>query len=412
MRLLSLLVLPVSRSNLSLSALLVAVATLSACDKVPLLAPTESTITLTVSTTVVPVNGTAEVTASVTESAGTPVQNGTVVTFTSSFGTIDPVEARTEGGKATVRFVASTQSGTARIGAFSGATRATELEILVGGAAAARIVARANPQTIPASGGSTEIIATVVDAAGNPLSGVPVTFTTTAGQLSAGQAITDTNGEARTTLTAPRSATVTAAAGSQSTTVEVTAASPAVTIAAPTTALEAGVAAIFTVTPVAATGSNGIREVVIDWGDGTPYTTLGAISGATPVAHTFPRAGVFTVRAMVTDTQGITGTSSIVVNVNDQSSVPVTMTATPNPVSISSPLQQGIVSFSASAGGLGSSASIVSYDWDFGDGQGAVTTGSSTNHRYTAPNTYIATVTVRTTTGTTGFTQLTVRVNP
>lgn len=412
MRLLSLLTLPVSRSRLLLSALLFAVATLSACDKVPLLAPTESTITLTVSTTVVPVNGEAAVTASVTESAGTPVQNGTVVTFTSSFGTIDPTEARTEGGKATVRFLASTQSGTAKIGAFSGATRATEVEILVGGAAAARIILRADPQTIPATGGSTDIVATVVDAAGNPLQGVPVTFTTTAGQLSAGQAITGANGEARTTLTAPRSATVTATAGGQSATVEVTAASPAVTITAPTTGLEAGVAATFTVTPVSGTATNGIREVVIDWGDGTAVTRLGAISGATPVAHAFPRAGVYTVRATVTDTQGITGTSSVVVNVNEQSSVPVTMTATPNPVSIGSPLQQGIVAFSASAGGLGSSASVVSYDWSFGDGQGAVTTGSTTNHRYTAPGTYIANVTVRTTTGTSGFTQLTVRVNP
>jgi hypothetical protein len=407
MRLLSLLVLPVSRS-LSLAALLFAVATLSACDKVPLLAPTESTITLTVSTTVVPVNGTAEVTASVTESAGTPVQNGTVVTFTSSFGTIDPHEARTEGGKATVRFVASTQSGTAKIGAFSGATRATEVEVLVGGAAAARIVARADPQTIPASGGTTDIVATVVDAAGNPLRGVPVTFTTTAGQFSAGQAITDANGEARTTLTAPRSATVTAAAGGQSTTVEVTASSPTVTIAAPTTGVEAGVAATFTITPVTGTASNGIRDVVIDWGDGTAYSTLGAISGATPVAHVFPRAGVFTVRAMVTDTQGITGTSSIVLNVNNQSSVPVTMTATPNPVT---GLQQWLVTFLASTGSLGGTANVVSYDWDFGDGAGAVTTGNSTNHRYGRPGQFIATVTVRTTSGTTGFAQVTVVVS-
>ena len=184
------------------------------------------------------------------------------------------------------------------------------------------------------------------------------------------------------------------------------------TITAPTTGIEAGVAATFTITPVTGTATNGIRDVVIDFGDGTTPTRLGAISGATPVAHTFPRAGVFTVRATVTDTQGIQGTSTVVVSVNDQSSVPVTMTATPNPVSIGSALQQGIVAFSASAGGLGSSASVVSYDWNFGDGQGAVTTGSSTNHRYTAPGTYIAIVTVRTTTGTSGFTQLTVRVNP
>src|SRR3712207_5325088 len=105
MALLSLLVTTVSRSRLALPALFFALALVSACDKVPLLAPTESTITLTASTTIVPVNGTAQIVASVTEAAGTPVQNGTVVTFTSSFGNIEPAEARTQGGKATVRFV-------------------------------------------------------------------------------------------------------------------------------------------------------------------------------------------------------------------------------------------------------------------------------------------------------------------
>ena len=397
-----------SRLRLSLPALLLVVSTLSACDKVPLLAPTESTITLTVSTTVVPVNGTAEVTASVTESAGTPVQNGTVVTFTSSFGTIDPTEARTQGGKATVRFVASTQSGTARVGAFSGAARAEELEILVGGAAAANVVLRADPQTVPASGGTTEIVATVLDAAGNPLAGVPVTFTTTAGQLSSGQSLTDPGGEARTTLTAPRTATVTARAGGQTATVEVTASSPAVTITAPTTAIEAGVAATFTVTPVTSESAttNGIRDLVINFGDGTTPTRLGAISGATPVAHTFARSGIYTVTATVTDTQGITGTSAIVVSVNSQTAIPVTLTATPNPASTNA-----LVSFTAVAGSALSPVPVNSFTWDFGDGSGGFTTGGSTNHVYTAAGNYIVTVTVRTPSGTSGVAQLTIRVN-
>ena len=74
MRLLSLLVLSVSRSRLALAAVLLAVATFSACDKVPLLAPTESTITLNVSTTTVQVNGSATLMASVVEAAGTPAK--------------------------------------------------------------------------------------------------------------------------------------------------------------------------------------------------------------------------------------------------------------------------------------------------------------------------------------------------
>ena len=51
-----------------------------ACDKVPLLAPQESTITLSSASTVVQANGTTEIRATVIEPSGTPVQNGTTVT--------------------------------------------------------------------------------------------------------------------------------------------------------------------------------------------------------------------------------------------------------------------------------------------------------------------------------------------
>lgn len=398
--------------RLATAFVLVSVGALSACDKVPLLAPTSSTITLTVSTTVVPVNGTAGVSASVTEAAGTPVQNGTVVTFTSSFGVIEPIEARTEGGKATVRFVASQQSGTAIIGAFSGAARAETLEIRVGGAATTRVIVRADPQTIPASGGTSDVVATVLDEAGNRMQGVPVIFSTTAGQVVPGSAITDANGEARTTLSTPRTATVTANAGAQSGTIEVTVSSPSVTITPPATAIEAGVPATFTIAPVTGATGNALREVVIDFGDGTAPVRLGNVQGSTAVAHTFASAGTYTVTATATDTQGIEGRSSIVVSVTGQAAVAVTLTAAPNPVSVSNPAQQGIVAFTASATGFGTGATITSYSWNFGNGQSATTTGGTINHRYSTPGTYVATVTVRTTTGNSGVGQFTVRVNP
>ena len=223
------------------SALAVTAALAAAsCDKVPLLAPTNSTISLIASVTVLPTNGTADITAAVIESAGTPVQNGTVVTFTSSLGTIEPRDARTSNGQVTVRFIAGAQSGAAKIGAFSGGAKAEELEILVGGAAAGALSVRANPAIVPTTGGTADIIATVVDTGGNPLRGVPVTFSTTFGQLSQGTAISDTAGEARTQLTTNVNATVTARVGGGATaptaTVTVEARSaPAVTISAGTT---------------------------------------------------------------------------------------------------------------------------------------------------------------------------------
>ena len=78
----------------------------SSCDKVPLLAPQQSTITVSSNTSTVQANGTAEIRATVIEQSGTPVQNGTTVTFTTNLGALSPTEARTVNGVATVQFVA------------------------------------------------------------------------------------------------------------------------------------------------------------------------------------------------------------------------------------------------------------------------------------------------------------------
>ena len=58
--------------------LLSAIATV-ACQKVPLLAPSGSTITLTSSATALPVNGSAQIIAQLIEPSGTPPHSGTRV---------------------------------------------------------------------------------------------------------------------------------------------------------------------------------------------------------------------------------------------------------------------------------------------------------------------------------------------
>src|SRR5688572_5902071 len=95
-------------------ALMVLVAFGVACDKVPLTAPTDSTITLSVDQTTVPINGTITVTAAVIEAGGTAVHDGTSVTFTGGLGTFTPQEARTIGGIARTVFRGAT-SGTVMI---------------------------------------------------------------------------------------------------------------------------------------------------------------------------------------------------------------------------------------------------------------------------------------------------------
>src|SRR5581483_6017164 len=67
-----------------------------ACQKVPLLAPTGSTITLSASATTLPTGGSTQLIAQVIEAAGTPPHEGTHVTFTTSLGSVEPAEAETD----------------------------------------------------------------------------------------------------------------------------------------------------------------------------------------------------------------------------------------------------------------------------------------------------------------------------
>lgn len=283
------------------------------CDKVPLTAPTGSTVTLTVNTTALPLDGTAQLTAVVVEASGTAPQNGTTVTFTSTLGAIEPREAGTSNGLATATFRAGSTGGTARIGAISGAASAEVVEITIGGGAAAGTILL---NMEPAGAGKATVIASVFDEAGNPLRGVVVAFGTDIGQLSPRSATTDGNGEASTTLTTSARATVTARVGD-------------------------------------ATG-----QIVVDL---TP-----------PV-------------------------------------IAVTLAASPNPVSIVT--GQGLVGFTATATPP-TNATILSYEWSFGDGVVQTSTGPSINHRYNAPATYDVSVRVRATNGAEGIAVGVVRVTP
>ena len=100
-------------------ALLTAVI-VTACDSAPLVAPIASTISVFSTATALPPGGTAEISAIVIEEAGTPVHDGTVVRFSATLGTVDPVEAETRDGVALTTFTAGSTAGTAQIAATSG----------------------------------------------------------------------------------------------------------------------------------------------------------------------------------------------------------------------------------------------------------------------------------------------------
>lgn len=315
----------------SLVALIVATA---ACDKVALLAPTGSTVTLSISSTSVASNGTAEVIATVIESAGTPVHNGTEVRFQASVGVVDPAVVRTEGGIARTTFRANGASGTAKVTAFSGGARATDIEVLVGGAAASTVTVRTSPTNVTQNGNPVEVIATVRDVSGNPLPGAQVVFTSDNGTLTANSAVTDPNGEARVTLTTSRTTIVRASvAGKEGQATVTLVNNPTVTLSVTPASPNVGVPATFTITPGVTTSGNAISNVTFDPGDGSPTTSLGAITGATTRAHVYTRGGVYQATAVITDVTGLRGQASATVSV-DRAVPTVSISGPTQPLSV------------------------------------------------------------------------------
>lgn len=406
----------VTRSlRLAFVALLAAAAAfgLAACDKMPLVAPTGTVITLLANNTVTAADGSIEITAiaiaggsattttppaggttgggaSATPSQGTPVHNGTRISFTTTLGRIEPQEGETHNGQVTVRFFGGGASGVATIRAFSGGASSNEIRVSVGAAAAGRLEIGANPTTLPSSGGVSDIVARVFDTNGNPLPGVPVNFTVESGggSFSASSATSDASGNARTSFTTNRETVVVATAGVASsggtggaTTTSLTAkvtirvnTASTLTISTTTTSPIQNQPVTFTITPGGGTtGANVIRNVTVDFGDGARFG-IGSVSGATTVSHVYQSAGTFQVTATGVDINSETVSGSTIVAITEQLPLQVTLTAAP------STARRGVdtVTFTASVSG----GSPIRYEWDFGDGSTATTTGPSTSHFY------------------------------
>src|SRR3984893_4536886 len=275
------------------TALCAGVIVAAGCNKVPLLAPGLSTITMSTSNTILQSNGTAQVSATIMEQGGTAVQNGTTVTFTTTLGAVSPTSATTVNGVATTQFSANGQSGIAEIRATSGGAKladatttspGTGLKLTVGGAAAARVLVTASPSRV-SGGGSSTITATVSDTNGNALSGITVAFTTDNGTVSNTVATTNSSGQAGTTLTTTVTATVTAtvAASTGGTTaitpgtVKVTVASFPVLVLTPPAAapLVQGLPITFSVQVTPSATSDPFQAIVVNFGDGTSSGNIG-----------------------------------------------------------------------------------------------------------------------------------------
>lgn len=380
-----------------------AVALVHACNRPPLLAPSGTAITLVSSANVLPVNGSADITAILIEGGqstttqggntntttnagvGTPVHNGTTVTFTTTLGRVEPAEASTSNGQAVVKLIGDGRSGVATITAFSGPATKT-LTVNIGAAGAARIVVTANPQTLNSPGGSSTITANVQDQQGNGLLGVPISFSTSAGTLSSGSAMSDEQGNATTTLTTTAAtSTVTATSGGGTGTLTATV---AVTVKPKTTITLTPPQSATVSTPAAfsvAVGANtNITDVTLDFGDGQKQS-LGAVSSTAGTTHLYGSSGSFNVTATATDSDNLKTSVSSSVAV-----APLTATAASSPASttLGNPV---IITVTPSVTG----AQIDHYVFDFNEGDAPVTTTSNTiSHVFKARGTNQVNITV------------------
>jgi hypothetical protein len=388
---------------------------------------------LTSGINVLAVNGTTDIIAQVLEAAGTPPHSGTVITFTTTLGTIEPSDARTDvAGRVIVKFHAGASNGTATIVATSGAaTTGTTgaIKIAIGTAAVGGITLSASPNPVSANQGISTITANVRDVNGNALPFVAVNFSTTAGSLSNPVVNTNSGGIAQTTLTTSAQATVTGTVGAQapatgttpgtgtapatsgtaSNTVQVNVnAIPTVGITVPSGTLTAGSPIAFTITAQPGPNSTAqIRNVRVNFGDtgSNSVVDLGAVSGTNiPVQHRYDVDGTFTVRVTVTDTLGGENQAATVIVVMPQPPLGVTI--------IASKATSGAtttVTFIATV--TPSTATVTSYVWNFGDGSSPITTtNNQVVHPYTVPGVYTVTVTVTTTTGQTAVGQTAISI--
>jgi adhesin/invasin len=376
-------------SRIAVLATLVLAATGAACDKVPLLAPTSSTITVNASTRTLPLGGSTEISAVVLEGSGTPVQNGTTVTFSTSLGSVTPIEAQTRNGVATTTFNAGMMSGEAVVRANSGAAgggtgdaATNTVRINVGAAAAAAVQVSGSTSSVPPTGGTVTIVAVATDASGNRLPGVPMTFSTTAGTLSSSSATTDpTTGEARVTLTTNQAATVTARAGNQTGTFAITlAAASGLTLATAPNPSPAGTPTTLNITAV-----TGTPTVTINWGDGNTEN-LGIVAGNRSVNHVYNAPAIYTITASGTGSAGDSFTTSTTHTVSARTAPTITPTPTTGTTS---------TTFSFTVTPAATASGVRNVTVNFGDGGnsedlGAISGPTVVTHRYSSAGTYVA----------------------
>jgi hypothetical protein len=158
------------------------------------------------------ITGTSSLTVQGTEEDGTPLPDGTTVTFSvDQAGRVDPAAVKLVNGIAATTYFATFSSGEITVTATSGSVQA-RTTITVADNIAENVFVSANPGSFPSGGGTSIISAVVTDDSGRPIPNIGVRFSTTSGTLQSGGSPIETNnsGVATDVLNTTEAATVTA----------------------------------------------------------------------------------------------------------------------------------------------------------------------------------------------------------
>jgi len=267
------------------------------------------------------------------------------------------------------------------------------------------VTATATPNRLPRDGSSQSVVVlTVTDAQNRPVAGQRLTLTSSprSAGLSATEVVTDSSGHASFTLTAPPASAIAGntvvveampvgivSGGTVPRTIEISLTGAAnTTLPAPS----------FTVTPtspevgqVASFNASGTTDEGAACMEACFYTwTLGneAVKSGRVITHAFQTPGIHSVTLTVQDAAG--GTVSV------QQNVTVTAPARPTVTAIAAtpatPFAGQAASFTA-AFTVAPNHRIVSFNWQWGDGQTTTTSNASTTHVFDRNGIYVVTVT-------------------
>lgn len=174
---------------------------LGGCDSAPPTAPAGTTLSVSANPLRIASRGTSSVRVIARKANGNPVNPGTLITLTTTLGTIPGNVPTDDLGEAIATLTGTGQDGMATVTASTGASESVTVDIQIG-LNAGSISLQANPASVPETGGEMTLTAIVRDEVGQPLAGANVNFVTRIGTLESGGAIrpTDEFGSVKDTL--------------------------------------------------------------------------------------------------------------------------------------------------------------------------------------------------------------------